>query len=77
MIQNIIALIIVGIVAVKVIYSVYRSVTIKDKSLCGGCASCELKRELKKKGKLHPYYETRQKQEIRVSPGKLRYLPES
>ena len=77
MIQNIIVLIIVGVVAVKIIYSVYRSVTIKDKSLCGGCASCELKKELKKKGKLRPYYETRQKQEIQVSPEKLRYVPGS
>ena len=55
MIQNIIALIIVGLVALKTVYSVYKSITTKDKSVCGGCASCDLKHELKKKGKLLPY----------------------
>lgn len=55
MIQNILALIIVGAVVAKTIYSVYKSITTKDKSVCGGCASCDLKNELKKKGKLLPY----------------------
>jgi len=55
MIQNIIALIIVGLVVLKTIYSVYKSITTKDKSVCGGCASCDLKHELKKKGKLLLY----------------------
>jgi hypothetical protein len=50
MIQEIIVLIIVGAVILKIIYSVYKSLTTKDKSLCGGCASCDLKSELKKKG---------------------------
>ena len=52
MIQNILALLIVGAVVVRAIYSVYKAITTKDKSLCGGCASCELKSELKKKRKL-------------------------
>jgi hypothetical protein len=54
MTQDIIALIIVGLVVVKVVYSLYKSITTKDKSVCGGCASCDLKHELKKKGKLLP-----------------------
>lgn len=52
MIQNIIALTIVGLAVLKVIHSVYKAVTMKDKSVCGGCASCDLKNELKKNGKL-------------------------
>lgn len=52
MIQEIFVLFIVGAVILKVIYSVYKSLTIKDKSTCGGCANCGLKSELKKKGKL-------------------------
>ncbi len=52
MIQNIIVLVIVALVVVKTAYSVYKSITTKDKSVCGGCASCDLKHELKKKGKL-------------------------
>lgn len=55
MTQNILALIIVGSVAAKTIYSVYKSIVTKDKSVCGGCASCDLKNELKKKGKLLPH----------------------
>ncbi|PTN08746.1 FeoB-associated Cys-rich membrane protein [Mangrovibacterium marinum] len=54
MIQNIIALLIVAAVVVKVGYNIYKAITRKDKGLCGGCASCDFKRELKKKGKLHP-----------------------
>jgi superfamily II helicase len=55
MIQNIIALIIVAAAGVITLYSLYKSVTVKDKTICGGCPSCELKNELKKKGKLVAY----------------------
>lgn len=58
MIQNIIALIIVAAAGLITVYSLYKSVTVKDKSICGGCPSCELKNELKKKGKLVPYSDT-------------------
>ncbi len=71
MIQNIIALIIVALVLVKVVHSVYKAVTVKDKSICGGCASCELKNELKKKGKLRPYYENHSRQKIQAPAGKI------
>ena len=74
MIQNIIALIIVTLVLVKVVYSVYKSVTIKDKSLCGGCASCELKNELKKKGKLHPYNQNHPRQKFQAAEKDLTYF---
>jgi hypothetical protein len=73
MIQNIIALTIVGLVVVKVIYSVYQSVTIKDKSVCGGCASCDLKHELKKKGKLVSQMEGRSNQKFQFPTGELKY----
>ena len=66
MIQNIVVLIIVGLVVLKTIYSVYKAVTTKDKALCGGCASCDLKSELKKKGKLVAY-------EVKSEPVKLKY----
>jgi hypothetical protein len=52
MIQNILALLIVVAVVARTIYAVYKAVTVKERSLCGGCASCELKNELKKKGRL-------------------------
>ena len=66
MIQNIIALIIVAAAGVITLYSLYKSITVKDKSICGGCPSCELKNELKKKGKLVPYSEnaTHRKQQF-------------
>ncbi len=70
MIQNMIALIIVGLVVVKVIYSLYKSITTKDKSVCGGCASCDLKNELKKKGKLMPNAEN---PKFQFSAGNLKY----
>lgn len=73
MIQNIIALTIVGLVVVKVIYSVYQSVTIKDKSVCGGCASCDLKYELKKKGKLVSQIENQSHQKFQFPTGELKY----
>ncbi|HZL10661.1 MAG TPA: hypothetical protein VFC65_11745 [Prolixibacteraceae bacterium] len=72
MIQNILALIIVGGVAIKTIYSVYKSITTKDKSICGGCASCELKNELRKKGKLLPYSEKRESK-FQFSADNLKY----
>lgn len=52
MIQTIIALSIVGLAVAKTVYSLYKAITTREKSLCGGCASCDLKNELKKKGKL-------------------------
>ena len=73
MIQNIIALTIVGLVIVKVIYSVYQSITIKDKSVCGGCASCDLKHELKKKGKLTSQLESQSNPKFQFSTGELKY----
>lgn len=73
MIQNIIALSIVGLVVVRVIYSVYRSITVKDKSVCGGCASCDLKHELKKKGKLTSQIETQSLHKFQFSTGELKY----
>lgn len=73
MTQNLIALIIVGLVVVKVIYSVYKSITIKDKSVCGGCASCDLKHELKKKGKLVSQMESQSQHKFQLSTGDLKY----
>ncbi len=55
MIQNMIVLLIVAAAVVKVGYNTWKSLVTKEKSLCGGCASCDLKRELKKRGKLKPY----------------------
>ena len=73
MIQNIIALTIVGAVIIRVIYSVYKSVTVKDKTICSGCASCDLKHELKKKGKLVPMMEKGSLQKIQFSASNLKY----
>jgi len=73
MIQNLIALIIVGLVVVKTIYSVYRSITTKDKAICGGCASCDLKSELKKKGKLYGHTEIQDPQKFQFSVDTLKY----
>jgi hypothetical protein len=73
MIQNIIALIIVGTAGVITLYSLYKSVTVKDKSICGGCPSCELKNELKKKGKLVPYTENAASRKVQFSADKLSY----
>lgn len=69
MIQDIIALIVVGIAAGITVYSLYKSLTTKEKGLCGGCPSCELKGELKKKGKLAGM----QKEDM-YSPGNLRFI---
>jgi len=73
MIQNILALIIVGIAAVITVYSLYKSLITKEKSLCGGCASCDLKSELKKKGKLVSYSENRSGRKIQFSADNLKY----
>jgi hypothetical protein len=73
MIQNSIALIIVGLVVVKVAYSVYKSITTKDKSVCGGCASCDLKHELKKKGKLVSHAESQKTSQLQYSASSLKY----
>ena len=76
MIQNIIALIIVGAVLARTIYSVYKSITVKDKTVCSGCASCDLKHELKKKGKLVPYLGNQKSQKIQFSASGLKYSGE-
>lgn len=73
MIQNIVALIIVGLVILKTIYSVYKAITTKEKSLCGGCASCDLKSELKKNGKLTSFVETREPPKFQYSVDTLKY----
>lgn len=73
MIQNIIALTIVGLVIIKVIHSVYKAVTVKDKSVCGGCASCDLKNELKKNGKLTSQMNATNQQPP-ISASNLRYV---
>lgn len=73
MIQNIVALTIVGAVAIRVIYSVYKSVTVKDKTVCSGCASCDLKHELKKKGKLVPMSGNKALPKIHLSAANLKY----
>ena len=73
MIQNILALIIVGIAAVITLYSVYKGITVKDKTICGGCASCDLKNELKKKGKLMLNSENPAHPNFKFSPANLNY----
>lgn len=73
MIQNIIALIIVGLVVLITIYSVYKAITTREKGVCGGCASCDLKSELKKKGKLNAHTEMREHQRIQYSANTLKY----
>ena len=73
MTQNIVALIIVGLVILKTIYSVYKSVTTKENGHCGGCASCNLKGELKKKGKLIDYVETQEPLKLKYSADSLKY----
>jgi hypothetical protein len=73
MIQNIIALIIVAAAGVITVYSLYKSLIAKEKSLCGGCASCSLKSELKKKGKLVPYSENILRRKERLTTDSLKY----
>lgn len=77
MIQNILALIIVGLVVIKTIYSVYKAVTTKEKSLCGGCASCDLKHELKKKGLLMSYDEKKALDKLNLNINGLKYSSKS
>lgn len=76
MIQNIIALIIVGIAVVITVYSLYKSLITKEKSLCGGCASCDLKSELKKKGKLGSHSENITHRKSQFSADNLKYSSE-
>lgn len=73
MIQNIIALIIVAAVLAKVVYNTYKALITKEKSLCGGCASCDLKHELKKKGKLTSMVGNPQKKKLQISAEQLKY----
>ena len=73
MIQNIIALIIVAAAGVITLYSLYKSVTVKDKTICGGCPSCELKNELKKKGKLVAYTENSPRRKDKFTADSLKY----
>ena len=73
MIQNIIALIIVGAAGIIAVYSLYKSLITKEKSLCGGCASCDLKSELKKKGKLVPYSENLSRRKDTFTADNLKY----
>lgn len=73
MIQNIIALIIVAAAGVITLYSLYKSLITKEKSLCGGCASCDLKSELKKKGKLVPYSENLSRRKDKFTADNLKY----
>jgi hypothetical protein len=73
MIQNIIALIIVALVVLKTIHSVYKAITTREKGVCGGCASCEMKSELKKKGKLTAYADNTETRKIQYSSDTLKY----
>lgn len=73
MFQEILALIVVALVVIKTMHSVYKSVTTKEKGICGGCASCDLKSELKKKGKLMSYAEMKASETIHLSPQNLKY----
>jgi len=73
MIQNIIALIIVGAAGIIAVYSLYKSLITKEKSLCSGCASCDLKSELKKKGKLVPYSENLSRRKDKFTADNLKY----
>ena len=73
MIQNIIALIIVAAAGVITFYSLYKSLTVKDKTICGGCPSCELKNELKKKGKLVAYTENTPRRKDTFTADNLKY----
>ena len=73
MFQEILALVIVAFVAGKTIHSVYKSVTTKEKGVCGGCASCDLKSELKKKGMLMSYAEKKASDKFNITPEGLKY----
>ena len=72
MIQTIVALTIVGLAVAKTAYSLYKAITTKEKSLCGGCATCDLKNELKKKGKLLPVNSNERK--LNLDAKNIKYL---
>lgn len=71
--QNIIVLIIVALVLLKSIHSVYKVITTREKGICGGCASCDLKSDLKKKGKLGFHAGTRDGEKMQYSGDTLKY----
>lgn len=73
MFQEILALIVVSLVVIKTIHSVYKSVTTKEKGVCGGCASCDLKSELKKKGMLMSYTEKKASDKFKLNADMLKY----
>jgi uncharacterized OB-fold protein len=50
--------------------------TVKDKSLCGSCGSCDIKGELKKKGKLVSYHEQHTTDKFRFGANEMKYQPE-
>jgi len=75
MIQEILVYSIIAAVILKVAYSLYKSLTTKDKSLCGSCGSCDVKSELKKTGKLPVNETTQQKRQFYPNAGTLRYSP--
>ncbi|MEN6455946.1 MAG: hypothetical protein ABFD10_16980 [Prolixibacteraceae bacterium] len=76
MIQEILVYLIIGAVILKVAFSLYRSLTVKDKSLCGSCGSCDIKGELKKKGKLVSYHEQHTTDKFRFGADEMKYQPE-
>ena len=75
MIQTILALTIVGLAVAKTVYSLYKSITTKEKGVCGGCASCDLKNELKKKGKLDANAQITKPTTVLFAGGELKYAP--
>jgi hypothetical protein len=75
MIQEILVYIVIGAVILKVAYSLCKSLTTKDKSLCGGCGSCDIKSELKKKGKLLMNETTQKNRPFYPNAGTFRYSP--
>jgi hypothetical protein len=75
MIQTILTLTIVGLAVAKTVYSLYKSITTKEKGLCGGCASCDLKNELKKKGKLGVHKKTTKPTTVLFTNAELKYVP--
>jgi hypothetical protein len=55
MIQEILVYIIIAAVVLRIGWNLYKALRTKDKSLCGSCASCGFKSEVKKKGRLAPF----------------------
>ncbi len=75
MIQEILVYIIIAAVVLKVAYSLYKSVTVKDKTVCGGCASCggvKVKGE-PKKNKLSVRMENPQGKGFPIDPNTVKY----